>query len=86
MKQFGEIRGIEIVNWTKFRYRAVPLKVEISEDGRTWHKITVLKTRKAVWKIDLRGKHVRGRFLRLTKQGKDFLHLNNIRVYGKRRS
>jgi len=86
MKQFGEISGIEIVNWTKFRYRAVPLKVEISEDGRTWHKITVLKTRKAVWKIDLRGKHVRGRFLRLTKQGKDFLHLNNIRVYGKRRS
>jgi len=86
LRQFGDIRGIEIVNWTRFHSRAVPLKVEVSEDGKVWKEIETLKKAQAVWKIDLKGKDVRGRFIRLTKQGHDFLHLNNIRVYGKRRS
>ena len=86
LKQFGDIRGIEVVNWTKFHSRAVPLKVEVSEDGKTWKEIEILKKPQAVWKIDLKGKNVRGRYIRLTKQGSDFLHLNNIRIYGQRRS
>lgn len=86
MKQFGELSGIEVVNWTKFHNRAVPLKVEVSEDGKSWQKIEVLKKPQAVWKIDLQGRNIRARYIRLTKQGHDFLHLNNIRVYGKRRS
>ncbi len=86
LKQFGELSGIEIVNWTRFRSRVVPLKVEVSEDGKTWQEITTLKKPRAVWKIDLKGKKIRARHIRLTKQGHDFLHLNNIRVYGKRRS
>lgn len=86
LKQFGEIRGIEIVNWTRFHSRAVPLKVEVSEDGKVWKEIETLKKAQAVWKIDLKGKNVRARHIRLTKQGNDFLHLNNIRVYGQRRS
>jgi len=85
-KQFGEIEGIEVVNWTKFRGRAVPLKVEVSEDGKVWKEVALLKKAKAVWTIDLKGKKIRARHIRLTKQGHDFLHLNNIRVYGKRRS
>jgi len=86
LKQFGEIRGVEVVNWTKFHGRAVPLKVEVSEDGKLWKEIALLKKAQAVWKIDLKGKNVRARYIRLTKQGHDFLHLNNVRVYGKRRS
>jgi hypothetical protein len=86
LKQFGEIRGFEIVNWTKFRGRAVPLKVEVSEDGKVWKEVALLTKPKSVWKVDLKGKQVRGRYVRLTKQGHDFLHLNNIRVYGHRRS
>jgi len=86
LKQFGVIRGIEVVNWTRFRSRAVPLKVEVSEDGKTWTEIALLKKPQAVWKIDLKGKNIRARHIRLTKQGNDFLHLNNVRVYGKRRS
>lgn len=86
MKQFGEIRGIEVVNWARFHSRAVPLKVEVSEDGKTWQTVELLNKAQAVWKIDLKGRNVRGRYLRLTKQGNDFLHLNNVRVYGQRRS
>lgn len=86
LKQFGDIRGIEIVNWTKFHGRAVPLKIEVSEDGITWQEIETLTKAQAVWKVDLKGKGVRARHLRLTKQGTDYLHLNNIRVYGQRRS
>jgi hypothetical protein len=84
LRHFGELTGIEIVNRKTHRERAVPLHVSVSVDGKTWKEIAVFNKPRASWKIDLSGKHIRARFIRLMKKGKGFLHLDNARAYGRR--
>ncbi len=86
LAHFGRLAAIDIVNRPGNLGRAVPLKVDVSEDGKTWVTITTLDKPLPRWTLNLTKKNVNARFVRLTKQGTDYLHLLNIRVYGRRRS
>jgi len=86
LPHFGELTGIVIVNRNSWRSRAVPLKVEVSTDGKTWKQVALFKKAQRKWVIDLRGKRIRARRVRVTKVGQGILHLQNVRVYGKRLS
>lgn len=83
---FAELSGIEIVNRDSHRERAVPLVIEVSVDGESWNEVAVFDRPEASWRIDLKGKRIRARQIRLTRRGKSYLHLQNIRVYGRRLS
>ncbi len=86
LPHFGEISGIVVVNRATHRERAVPLEISVSEDGKQWTRLAVFKKAKAVWRLDLRGRRVRARYVRAMKLGNGFLHLQNVRVYGRRLS
>ena len=67
----------------------MPISVSISDDGRKWEKICVLTEGKSYWRIDLSGKTVEARYIRLkrmTESGgkKNPLHLRAILAYGER--
>ena len=65
--------------------RLVPFIVEISEDGKEWTQIYADSAVKDSYRIDLRGKQNRTRFVRVSrKKGakKEVFHLNKILVYG----
>jgi len=86
LANFGLLERIEIVNTTGHTSRAVPLAIEVSVDGEKWSEVTVLSKAQSKWKVDLKGKSIRARHVRLKKQGKGILHLRNIRIYGTRLS
>lgn len=86
LPHFGLIERLDIVNRDSHRHRAVPLEIQVSADGESWEKVEVLKGADARWEVDLSGRRLRARYLRLQKRGRDFLHLQNVRVYGKRLS
>jgi len=84
LRQFGEIRGIEVVNRDTHRARAVPLVIEVSEDGKTWQQVARWEKPDPSWRADLSKKPVRARFIRARKEGKACLHLVNFRIFGRR--
>ena len=91
----GELSGIVLVN----RYELpsehpwdVPLKVEVSTDGKQWTQVALLEKAAPVYRVDLRGKAVRARYVRIERQpgpeaagsGAGRLHMRNFLVYGKK--
>ena len=86
LRHYGDLSGIVIVNRETHQDRAVPLRVTVSTDGKTWREVAILSQPKPRWSVDLQGKKIRAKRIRVTKQGKGFLHLRNIRVYGRRSS
>ncbi|MBR1871325.1 MAG: discoidin domain-containing protein, partial [Kiritimatiellae bacterium] len=67
--------------------RQVPLVVEVSEDGETWSAVYTDNTVKETYRIDLRGKAPRAKYVRVSrKKGakKEVFHLNKILVYGRK--
>ena len=90
LKGKAEIREIILVNrWEHHtKISQVPMTISISNDGKTWeaiHKITKLQN---AWHIDLRGKGIKGKYLKFQIQNsetkKDYFHLRNILIYGKK--
>ena len=84
LRQFGEIQGIEVVNRDTHRARAIPLVIEVSEDGKTWQQVARWEKPDPSWRADLSKKPVRARFIRARKEGKACLHLVNFRIFGRR--
>lgn len=91
----GELSGIVLVN----RYELpvehpwdVPLKVEVSTDGKQWTQVALFEKAAPVYRVDLRGKGVRARYVRIERQpgpeaaghGAGRLHMRNFLVYGKK--
>jgi hypothetical protein len=59
--------------------RAVPLKLEVSKDNKTF---TLLKERKETFdKWTVRGLHAEGRYIRLQNTPPNFFHLAEVEVY-----
>jgi len=84
----GTLSGMVIVNCENNRERAVPFKVTVSMDGKTW--IPVFRTPKleSIWRIDLASKRPTAKYVRIEgnyPDGRvDILHLSGIFVYGQR--
>ncbi len=93
----AEITGIVAVN--RYEYApnheesqwAVPFKVLVSTDGKTWTEVATCDKAEAVMRIDLAGKAPRAKYVRLERQppagtakrpGR--FHLRNFLVYGKK--
>ena len=67
--------------------RQVPLEVQISDDGESWQKIYTDEQVKSTYRIDLRGRALRARYVRVQRRPgakKEVYHLSKILVYGKK--
>ncbi len=88
LPETGELSGIVIVN----RYElpsvldwAVPLKISISADGKTWMSVAQFDKAEPFYRVDLQGKNLRARFVRverLTGKPQARFGLRSILVYG----
>lgn len=91
----GELSGIVLVS--RYEYLPeqqwdVPLKVEVSTDDKTWTQVALIEKADQVYRIDLRGKAIRARYIRIERQpGPDAakpnngrLHMRNFLVFGKK--
>lgn len=80
---YGELSGINLVQRPEWRNRLVGCTVEASMDGESWETIHTVANDEMVYPIDLSGKAIRAKFIRLTNE-KEVLHLRQILVYGRR--
>jgi hypothetical protein len=93
----GELSGIVLVN--RYEYPpeheefqwAMPLKVSVSLDGKTWAEVARFEKSEAVFRIDLTDKAVKTRYVRIERvPGEDRtrppgrFHFRNFLVYGKK--
>lgn len=92
----AEISSIVLVN--RYEYApdqdefqwAVPLKVQLSTDGKTWTDTATVDKAEAVMRVDLTGKQ-RARYVRIERQAQSDkskspgrLHFRNFLVYGRK--
>jgi hypothetical protein len=91
----GQLTGIVLVN--RYEYAptqdefqwAVPLKVSVSNDGKTWTQVASFDKADSVFSVDLRGRAVSAKYVRVerppsadkTKPPGRF-HFRNFLVYG----
>jgi hypothetical protein len=81
----GELTGIVLVD--RYEYLAeqpwdVPLKVEVSTDGTKWTQVALFEKAEPVYRIDLEGKKLRAKYVRIERQpGPDAAHPNNGRLH-----
>jgi hypothetical protein len=90
----GELSGIVLVGRYEFLPEQpwdVPLKVEVSTDDKTWTQVALIEKADLTYRIDLRGKAIRARYVRIERQpGADAsaqpgrLHMRNFLVFGKK--
>jgi hypothetical protein len=93
----AEISGIIAVN--RFEYAAdqeefqwaAPSRVLVSSDGKTWTEVGTIGRAEPVMRVELSGKAVRGRYVRIERQAAmdkskpaGRLHLRNFLVYGRK--
>jgi hypothetical protein len=93
----AEITGVVAIN--RYEYTpeqeefqwAAPSKVLVSPDGKTWTEIGTIGKAEATMRVDLTGKPVRARFVRIERQAPadqakpaGRLHLRNFLVYGRK--
>lgn len=88
LPEAGELSGIVLVNRFDFPGEidwAVPLKVSVSQDGKQWTEVASFDKTVPVFRVDLQGKKVRARFVRIERlPGKPQarFHFRNFLVYG----
>ena len=60
------------------------LRIATSTDEKTWMPLTEISDFKQQWKLDLGGKAVRARWVRIenTTPHSDAFHLRNVCIYG----
>jgi len=87
LAKLGGLSGIVIANRLEgHNGRQVPLKVSVSENGSSWTPVFTSSEAKNIWRIDLNGKNIRARYVRVerTDDRKECFHLRKILVYGRR--
>jgi hypothetical protein len=93
----AELSGIVLVDRYEFPSEQpwdVPMKVEISTDNKTWTEVALIEKVEAVYRIDLQGRNLRARYIRLERQpsadpaqpSNGRFHLRNFLVYGRKLS
>lgn len=82
----AEISAVYLENiHTQNNGRAVPFKVEISEEGTAWQTVATATKSQEDWKLTFAP--VKGRFVRVTwtgTEGRTFLHFRKFTVHGKK--
>jgi len=79
------LSGIVLVNrFEAASERAAPLKVSVSDDGKTWTAVADFDKPLPVFRIDLQGKAVHARFVRLERVAETAaaFHFRSILIYG----
>jgi hypothetical protein len=91
----GELSGIVLLN--RYEYApteaefqwAAPLKISVSLDGKTWSEVGSFAKADAVFRVDLAGKGIKARFVRIERtpgadksQAPGRFHFRNFLVYG----
>ncbi len=84
MPRMGELSGIVVVSRKSHMGRGDGTIIEVSEDGSDWKEVGSIEKMQQVQRIDLGGKNIRARYVRLRCPKKDFYHLDGILVYGRR--
>lgn len=86
----GELSGIVLVNRYEFEAEKiwdVPLKVLTSTDGKTWNQVARFEQPQEVYRVDLQGKGIRAKFVRIEREQRSDngrLHMRNFVVYGRK--
>lgn len=90
----AELSGIVLLN--RYEYApemawAVPLKVSVSLDGKSWTDVASFDKAESLFRVDLQGKGLKARFVRIerlpnkdTTQPPGRFHFRNFLVYGKK--
>ena len=90
----AEISGIVLVDRYEYPPESawdVPLKVSLSADGKSWSEAARFDRSQAVYRVDLRAKPPRARYVRIerltldpAKPNTGRLHFRNFLVYGRK--
>lgn len=84
LPRMGEISGIVIGSRGSYMDRGDGTVIEISEDGTDWKPVGTIEKMQRIQRIDLGGKNIRAKYVRLKRDKKDYYHLDGILVYGRR--
>ncbi len=86
--KLGDLSGIVIVgtDYGQNGGRQMPLKVSVSEDGKTWDEVFRSIDPRGPWRIPLAGKATRVLYVKAERDDdrNEFFHLAGIRVYGRK--
>ena len=92
----GELSGIVLVGRHEYppnhvAYKAAPLKVSVSLDGKTWTEVASFEKDEMVFRVDLQGKNLLARYVRAERvpgpqETKPFerFNLRGFMVYGRK--
>jgi hypothetical protein len=92
----GELAGIVLVGRHEYpandvSYKAAPLKVSVSLDGKTWTEVATFDKDEMVFRVDLQGKKLTARYVRAERvqapeETKPFerFNLRGFMVYGRK--
>lgn len=86
----AKLFGIIIVNRYEtdaYRKSQVPLRVEVSADGKKWQQVFTTESPDAFWRIDLGEKGMQAKYVRCKADHKakaSVFHLRSILVYGEK--
>ncbi len=92
----GELAGIVLVGRHEYPrnhvgYKAAPLKVSVSLDGKTWTEVASFEKDEMVFRVDLQGRNLLARYVRAERvpgpqETKSFerFNLRGFMVYGKK--
>ncbi len=84
LPKLSRLTGIVIIN-TGNRWRVVPLKVSVSEDGNDWTDVARLTERQTVYRIPI-SRRMRTRYIRVGRDDdrEEHFHLQLINAFGRR--
>lgn len=85
LPRLGQLSGIVVINADGSTSRVPPLKVSVSEDGKTWKAIHRATRDQAVYAIPVNDPSLRVRHVRVERDDdrKEYFHLRGLFVYGR---
>lgn len=88
LAKLGELSGIVVADASTGynASRLVPVKISISEDGRSWQEVFRSEKPGGPWRVPLDGKAARVAWVKVERDDdrKEVFHLSAIHVYGRR--
>jgi hypothetical protein len=88
LAKLGELSGIVVADASTGynASRIVPVKISISEDGRSWQEVFRSEKPGGPWRVPLDGKAARVGWVKVERddERKEVFHLSAIHVYGRR--
>jgi len=87
--KMGVLSGIVIQAQKHNKLNSEKYTLSISMDGKNWQVVAAINTLPVDWRIDLQGKKLQARYVRLTRKAKEVrrmsVNIQRFNVYGERR-